>query len=53
MKDVQRVLRHSSPVTSQIYTVAVEAEIRLEQNPEALLNDAYKSEIWWKTAKPL
>ena len=27
MKDVQRVLRHSSPVTSQIYTATVEEEI--------------------------
>ena len=41
MKDVQRVLRHSSPVTSQIYTATVEEEIRLEQNPEALLNDMF------------
>lgn len=41
MKDVQRVLRHSSPVTSQIYTASVEEEIRLERNPEALLNDMF------------
>ena len=41
MKDVQRVLRHSSPVTSQIYTATVEEEIRLERNPEALLNDMF------------
>jgi integrase/recombinase XerC/integrase/recombinase XerD len=41
MKDVQRVLRHSSPVTSQIYTATIEEEIRLESNPEALLDDMF------------
>lgn len=40
-KDVQRVLRHISPSTSQIYTATIEDEIRLERNPEALLDDAF------------
>lgn len=41
MKAVQRVLRHSSPVTSQIYTQTVEEEIRLDRNPEALLDEVF------------
>jgi site-specific recombinase XerD len=41
MKAVQRVLRHSSPVTSQIYTASIEEEIRLQKNPEALLDDMF------------
>lgn len=41
MKDVQRVLRHSSPVTSQIYTATIEEEIRLQKNPEALLDEVF------------
>lgn len=41
MKDVQRVLRHSSPVTSQIYTATIEEEVRLQKNPEALLNELF------------
>ena len=41
-KDVQRVLRHISPATSQIYTATIEDEIRLKRNPEALLDDAFK-----------
>lgn len=40
-KDVQRVLRHVSPATSQIYTASVEEEIRLERNPEALIEEAF------------
>ena len=40
-KDVQRVLRHLSPATSQIYTESIEEEIRLEKNPESLLDDAF------------
>jgi site-specific recombinase XerD len=41
MKAVQRVLRHSSPVTSQIYTQTVEEEVRLDRNPEALLDEVF------------
>ena len=41
MKDVQRVLRHSSPVTSQIYTATIEEEVRLQKNPEALLDQMF------------
>lgn len=40
-KDVQRVLRHSSPVTTQIYTATIEEEIRLDYNPESLLNEVF------------
>ena len=38
-KDVQRVLRHSSPATSQIYTASIEEEVRLDRNPESILDD--------------
>ena len=41
LNDVQRVLRHASQVTSQIYTASIEQEIRLDSNPEALLDDAF------------
>ena len=40
-KDVQRVLRHSSPVTTQIYTASIEEELRLMRCPEAVLDDAF------------
>lgn len=40
-KDVQRVLRHSSPVTTQIYTASIEEELRLMKCPEAILDDAF------------
>ena len=39
--DVQRVLRHTSPVTSQIYTESIEEELRLQRSPEALLDTAF------------
>lgn len=39
--DVQRVLRHTSPVTSQIYTESIEEELRLQNSPEALLDNAF------------
>ena len=39
--DVQRVLRHTSPVTSQIYTESIEEEMRLQRSPEALLDFAF------------
>ena len=41
MKAVQRVLRHASPVTSQIYTQTVEEEMHLDRNPEALLDEVF------------
>lgn len=39
--DVQEVLRHTSPVTSQIYTESVKEELRLENAPEAMLDMAF------------
>lgn len=39
--DVQEVLRHTSPATSQIYTESVKEELRLEHAPEALLDEAF------------
>ena len=42
MKDVQDVLRHVSPETSQIYVESVEEELRLEKAPEQLLDDYFK-----------
>ena len=41
LNDVQRVLRHASQITSQIYTASIEQEIRLDSNPEALLDNAF------------
>lgn len=38
-QDVQRVLRHSSPATSQIYTASIEEEVRLDRNPESILDN--------------
>ena len=39
--DVQEVLRHSSPVTSEIYTESVKEELRLEKAPEMMLDNAF------------
>jgi len=39
--DVQRVLRHTSPVTSQIYTESIEEELRLKDAPEMILDSAF------------
>ena len=39
--DVQSVLRHTSPVTSQIYTESVKEELRLQNAPELTLDDAF------------
>ena len=39
--DVQSVLRHTSPVTSQIYTESVKEELRLQDAPELTLDDAF------------
>jgi integrase/recombinase XerC/integrase/recombinase XerD len=41
LTDVQSVLRHSSPVTSQIYTESVKEELRLEKAPEMMLDSAF------------
>ena len=39
--DVQSVLRHTSPVTSQIYTESVREEMRLQNAPELTLDNAF------------
>lgn len=39
--DVQAVLRHASPVTSQIYTESVKEEMRLKNAPELMLDNAF------------
>lgn len=39
--DVQSVLRHTSPVTSQIYTESVKEEMRLQNAPELTLDNAF------------
>ena len=39
--DVQGVLRHSSPVTSQIYTESVKEELRLQNATELILDNAF------------
>jgi integrase/recombinase XerC/integrase/recombinase XerD len=39
--DVQGVLRHSSPVTSQIYTESIKEEMRLKSAPELMLDNAF------------
>ena len=39
--DVQDVLRHASPATSQIYTESIKGELRLDKAPEFLLDDAF------------
>lgn len=41
LTDVQSVLRHSSPVTSQIYTESVKEELRLKNAPELALDEAF------------
>lgn len=39
LTDVQDVLRHSSPVTSQIYTESVREELRLQNAPELYIDE--------------
>lgn len=39
--DVQEVLRHTSPATSQIYTESVKEELRLQNSPESRLDEAF------------
>lgn len=41
LTDVQNVLRHSSPVTSEIYVESIKEELRLANAPEELLDEAY------------
>ena len=41
LTDVQSVLRHTSPVTSQIYTESVKEELRLQNAPEMILDAAF------------
>lgn len=41
LTDVQSVLRHTSPVTSQIYTESVKEELRLQYAPEIMLDNAF------------
>ena len=41
LTDVQSVLRHISPVTSQIYTESVKEELRLQNAPELTLDEAF------------
>lgn len=41
LNDVQRVLRHASQVTSQVYTATIEQEVRLDSSPESLLDEAF------------
>ena len=43
MFDVQTVLRHLSPATSQIYVDGVKDEMRMQSAPEFLLNKSFKS----------
>lgn len=41
IEDAQGVLRHSSPVTTQIYTATIKEEMRLKHAPEELLDALY------------
>lgn len=41
LTDVQSVLRHTSPVTSQIYTESIKEELRLQNAPEFVLDEAF------------
>lgn len=41
LTDVQSVLRHTSPVTSQIYTESIKEELRLQHAPELYLDAAF------------
>lgn len=41
LTDVQSVLRHASPVTSQIYTESVKEELRLQTAPEMIIDAAF------------
>lgn len=41
LADVQAVLRHANPATTQIYTESVKEELRVEKAPELLLDDVF------------
>jgi site-specific recombinase XerD len=41
LADVQSVLRHASPATSQIYTKSIEEELRLTNPAEMKLDTAF------------
>lgn len=41
MSEVQEVLRHASPATSQIYTESIKEELRLERPSELRLDNAF------------
>lgn len=41
LEDVQTVLRHASPVTSQIYVESIKREQRLQNAPEMILNGCF------------
>jgi integrase/recombinase XerD len=41
LANVQSVLRHANPATTQIYTATIEDELRLKEAPEALLDDVF------------
>lgn len=41
LTDAQGVLRHASPVTTQIYTESIKEEMRLQRAPEAMLDAAF------------
>lgn len=41
LDDAQKVLRHTSPATTQIYTESVKDELRLEDAPEAIVDEAF------------
>lgn len=41
LTDAQSVLRHSSPTTTQIYTESIKEELRLQNSPESMLDNAF------------
>lgn len=41
LEDAQRVLRHSSPATTQIYTATIKERMRLQHSAEELIDNMY------------
>lgn len=41
LTDAQSVLRHTSPVTTQIYTESIKEELRLANAPETMIDDVF------------
>lgn len=41
LTDAQTLLRHTSPTTTQIYTESIKEELRLQQAPETLIDNAF------------